>query len=157
MLQTVAEEIHNNLIKFAETLPEQLLQAEEDLKKAETILAETPKGDASENEPLIKARQNRDLKQARLEDLKFLKRSLQVVPDLSKYNYTGQVNIYSTVQLDRSFKGRDTFRIYAECESILAMGILSANTPVAKRLLHKTVGDTIFLNNGDAVKILDIY
>ena len=74
---------------------------------------------------------------------------------------TSKVSILTTVRLkNNATKAEQTFKIVPDNESDIKTGKISVNTPIAKGLLGKVVGDTaeIMLPNGNKLsfEVLEI-
>lgn len=139
-----------------------------DLEQLETIerpkitvqIAEArDKGDLSENAEYDAAKEAQGMLEMRISKLKNLIADAKVI-DESNLD-TSKVSMLTTVRLkNNATKAEQKFTIVPDNESDLKLGKISINTPIAKGLLGKVVGDTaeIVLPNGNKLSfdVLDI-
>ena len=139
-----------------------------DLKQLETIerpkivaaIAEArDKGDLSENAEYDAAKEAQGMLEMRISKLKDIVSTSKIIDvtqlDLSK------VSIMTTVRLKNNVtKGEQKFTLVPDNESDIKAGRISVNTPIAKGLLGKVVGEMadIILPNGNKLsfEVLEI-
>lgn len=139
-----------------------------DLEQLETIerpkitvqIAEArDKGDLSENAEYDAAKEAQGMLEMRISKLKNLIADAKVI-DESNLD-TSKVSMLTTVRLkNNATKAEQKFTLVPDNESDLKLGKISINTPIAKGLLGKVVGDTaeIILPNGNKLsfEVLEI-
>lgn len=139
-----------------------------DLEQLETIerpkitvqIAEArDKGDLSENAEYDAAKEAQGMLEMRISKLKNLIADAKVI-DESNLD-TSKVSMLTTVRLkNNTTKAEQKFTLVPDNESDLKLGKISINTPIAKGLLGKVVGDTaeIILPNGNKLsfEVLEI-
>ncbi len=139
-----------------------------DLEQLETIerpkitvqIAEArDKGDLSENAEYDAAKEAQGMLEMRISKLKNLIADAKVI-DESNLD-TSKVSMLTTVRLkNNATKAEQKFTIVPDNESDLKLGKISINTPIAKGLLGKVVGETaeIVLPNGNKLsfEVLEI-
>lgn len=98
------------------------------------------KGDLSENAEYDAAKEAQGLLEMRISKLKGILSNAQII-DESKLD-TSKVQLLNTVHLKNLKTGQtQKFTIVSESEANLKEGKISINTPIAKGLLGKKVGD----------------
>ncbi len=139
-----------------------------DLEQLETIerpkitvqIAEArDKGDLSENAEYDAAKEAQGMLEMRISKLKNLIADAKVI-DESNLD-TSKVSMLTTVRLkNNATKAEQKFTLVPDNESDLKLGKISINTPIAKGLLGKVVGETaeIILPNGNKLsfEVLEI-
>lgn len=139
-----------------------------DLEQLETIerpkitvqIAEArDKGDLSENAEYDAAKEAQGMLEMRISKLKNLIADAKVI-DESNLD-TSKVSMLTTVRLkNNATKAEQKFTIVPDNESDLKLGKISINTPIAKGLLGKVIGETaeIVLPNGNKLsfEVLEI-
>ena len=139
-----------------------------DLEQLETIerpkitvqIAEArDKGDLSENAEYDAAKEAQGMLEMRISKLKNLIADAKVI-DESNLD-TSKVSMLTTVRLkNNATKAEQKFTIVPDNESDLKLSKISINTPIAKGLLGKVVGETaeIVLPNGNKLsfEVLEI-
>ena len=139
-----------------------------DLEQLETIerpkitvqIAEArDKGDLSENAEYDAAKEAQGMLEMRISKLKNLIADAKVI-DESNLD-TSKVSMLTTVRLkNNATKAEQKFTLVPDNESDLKLGKISINTPIAKGLLGKVVGETaeIVLPNGNKLsfEVLEI-
>ncbi len=130
-----------------------------DLEQLETIerpkitvqIAEArDKGDLSENAEYDAAKEAQGMLEMRISKLKNLIADAKVI-DESNLD-TSKVSMLTTVRLkNNTTKAEQKFTLVPDNESDLKLGKISINTPIAKGLLGKVIGETaeIVLPNGN--------
>ena len=118
------------------------------------------KGDLSENAEYDAAKEAQGMLEMKISKLKDLIINGKVIDETQLD--TSKVSILTTVRLkNNATKGEQKFTLVPDNESDLKAGKISVNTPIAKGLLGKVVGDTaeILLPNGNQLsfEILEIY
>lgn len=118
------------------------------------------KGDLSENAEYDAAKEAQGMLEMKISKLKNLIVNGKVIDETQLD--TSKVSILTTVRLkNNATKGEQKFTLVPDNESDLKSGKISVNTPIAKGLLGKVVGDTaeILLPNGNQLsfEILEIY
>lgn len=117
------------------------------------------KGDLSENAEYDAAKEAQGMLESRISKLKDLVANARII-DASLLD-ANKVSILSTVTLKNTANGQTmTYCLVPESESDLKSGKISVNTPIAKGLLGKKLGDLaeISLPNGNKLnfEIIDL-
>lgn len=117
------------------------------------------KGDLSENAEYDAAKEAQGMLESRISKLKDLVANARII-DASQLD-ANKVSILSTVTLKNTANGQTmTYSLVPESESDLKSGKISVNTPIAKGLLGKKLGDLaeIILPNGNKLnfEIIDL-
>ncbi|MDP9956761.1 MULTISPECIES: transcription elongation factor GreA [Epilithonimonas] len=135
------------------------LETNERPKITQQIAEARDKGDLSENAEYDAAKEAQGMLEMRISKLKDIIASSKIIDvaqlDLSK------VSILTTVRLkNNATKGEQKFTLVPDNESDIKTGKISVNTPIAKGLLGKVVGETadIVLPNGNKLsfEVLEI-
>lgn len=109
-------------------------------KVIERIANAREQGDLSENADYHSARDERDILQARINDIEEILAKAQV----KSVKNTGVVALGSTVVMEIVGKGKKiTYQMSGEYESNPAEGKISIESPVGKALLKKSKGDKV--------------
>ncbi|MFN3021676.1 MULTISPECIES: transcription elongation factor GreA [Soonwooa] len=119
-------------------------------KVTQQIAEARDKGDLSENAEYDAAKEAQGLLEMRISKLKDII-SVSKIIDESQLD-TSKVSILTTVRLkNHATKAEQKFTLVPDNESDLKTGKISVNTPIAKGLLGKAVGDVaeITLPNGN--------
>lgn len=129
-------------------------------KITQQIAEARDKGDLSENAEYDAAKEAQGMLEMKISKLKDLIVNGKVIDETQLD--TSKVSILTTVRLkNNGTKSEQKFTLVPDNESDLKSGKISVNTPIAKGLLGKTVGDTaeIVLPNGNQLsfEILEIY
>lgn len=128
-------------------------------KVTQQIAEARDKGDLSENAEYDAAKEAQGMLEMRISKLKDVISTSKIIDgsqlDLSK------VSILTTVRLkNNATKGEQKFTLVPDNESDIKVGKISVNTPIAKGLLGKAVGETadIVLPNGNKLsfEVLEI-
>lgn len=128
-------------------------------KITQQIAEARDKGDLSENAEYDAAKEAQGMLEMRISKLKDIVSTSKIIDvtqlDLSK------VSILTTVRLkNNATKGEQKFTLVPDNESDIKSGRISVNTPIAKGLLGKVVGETadIILPNGNKLsfEVLEI-
>lgn len=135
------------------------LESVERPKVTQQIAEARDKGDLSENAEYDAAKEAQGLLEMKISKLKDTIATSKVI-DESQLD-TSKVAILTTVRLmNNATKKEQTFTFVPDNESDLKAGKISVNTPIAKGLLGKAVGETaeIVLPNGNKLsfKVLEI-
>lgn len=137
----------------------ELLETIERPKITQQIAEARDKGDLSENAEYDAAKEAQGMLEMRISKLKDVISTSKIIDvaqlDLSK------VSILTTVRLkNNATKGEQKFTLVPDNESDIKTGKISINTPIAKGLLGKVVGETadIVLPNGNKLsfEVLEI-
>lgn len=128
-------------------------------KVTQQIAEARDKGDLSENAEYDAAKEAQGLLEMKISKLKDLIATSKVI-DESQLD-TSKVSILTTVKLlNNATKKEQVFTLVPDNESDLKAGKISVNTPIAKGLLGKKVGEQadIVLPNGNKLlfEVLDI-
>ena len=128
-------------------------------KITQQIAEARDKGDLSENAEYDAAKEAQGMLEMKISKIKELISNAKVI-DESQLD-TSKVSILTTVRLkNNATKAEQTFKIVPDNESDIKTGKISVNTPIAKGLLGKVVGDTaeIMLPNGNKLsfEVLEI-
>ena len=129
-------------------------------KITQQIAEARDKGDLSENAEYDAAKEAQGMLEMKISKLKDLIINGKVIDETQLD--TSKVSILTTVRLkNNATKGEQKFTLVPDNESDLKSGRISINTPIAKGLLGKVVGDSaeILLPNGNQLsfEILEIY
>lgn len=135
------------------------LESIERPKVTQQIAEARDKGDLSENAEYDAAKEAQGLLEMKISKLKDLIATSKVI-DESQLD-TSKVSILTTVKLlNNATKKEQVFTLVPDNESDLKLGKISVNTPIAKGLLGKVVGETaeITLPNGNQLsfEVLEI-
>lgn len=128
-------------------------------KVTQQIAEARDKGDLSENAEYDAAKEAQGLLEMKISKLKDLVATSKVI-DESQLD-TSKVSILTTVKLlNNATKKEQTFTLVPDNESDIKAGKISINTPIAKGLLGKKIGEVadIVLPNGNKLsfEVLDI-
>lgn len=129
-------------------------------KITQQIAEARDKGDLSENAEYDAAKEAQGMLEMRISKLKNIIFDSKIIDETNLD--TSKVSILTTVKLkNNTTKGEQKFTIVPDNESDIKTGKISINTPIAKGLLGKVVGDSaeILLPNGNLLsfEILEIY
>lgn len=135
------------------------LETVERPKITQQIAEARDKGDLSENAEYDAAKEAQGMLEMRISKLKDVI-SISKIIDESQLD-TSKVSILTTVKLKNNATNQEQiFKLVPDNESDLKTGKISVNTPIAKGLLGKAVGETadITLPNGNKLsfEVLDI-
>lgn len=128
-------------------------------KITQQIAEARDKGDLSENAEYDAAKEAQGMLEMKISKLKDIIINSKVIDETQLD--TSKVSILTTVRLkNNSTKGEQKFTLVPDNESDLKLGKISINTPIAKGLLGKVVGETadIVLPNGNKLsfEVLEI-
>ena len=137
----------------------ELLETIERPKITQQIAEARDKGDLSENAEYDAAKEAQGMLEMRISKLKNLIADAKVIDETNLD--TSKVSILTTVRLkNMATKGEQKFTLVPDNESDLKAGKISINTPIAKGLLGKVIGETadIVLPNGNKLsfEVLEI-
>ncbi|KMQ68027.1 transcription elongation factor GreA [Chryseobacterium sp. FH2] len=135
------------------------LETVERPKITQQIAEARDKGDLSENAEYDAAKEAQGMLEMRISKLKDIIASSKII-DESQLD-TSKVSILTTVRLKNNATNQEqVFKLVPDNESDLKTGKISVNTPIAKGLLGKVIGETaeIILPNGNKLsfEVLDI-
>ena len=128
-------------------------------KITQQIAEARDKGDLSENAEYDAAKEAQGMLEMRISKLKDIVTTSKVIDETQLD--TSKVSILTTVKLlNNDTKKEQVFKLVPDNESDLKSGKISVNTPIAKGLLGKVIGETaeIVLPNGNKLsfEVLDI-
>ncbi|MCX8525961.1 transcription elongation factor GreA [Chryseobacterium formosus] len=128
-------------------------------KITQQIAEARDKGDLSENAEYDAAKEAQGMLEMRISKLKDVVTTSKVIDETQLD--TSKVSILTTVKLlNNDTKKEQVFTLVPDNESDLKTGRISVNTPIAKGLLGKVIGDSaeIVLPNGNKLsfEVLDI-
>ncbi|CAD7802404.1 Transcription elongation factor GreA [Chryseobacterium aquaeductus] len=128
-------------------------------KITQQIAEARDKGDLSENAEYDAAKEAQGMLEMRISKLKDIVTTSKVIDETQLD--TSKVSILTTVRLmNNDTKKEQVFKLVPDNESDLKTGKISVNTPIAKGLLGKVIGDTaeIVLPNGNKLsfEVLEI-
>ena len=128
-------------------------------KITQQIAEARDKGDLSENAEYDAAKEAQGMLEMRISKLKDIVTTSKVIDETQLD--TSKVSILTTVRLmNNDTKKEQVFKLVPDNESDLKSGKISVNTPIAKGLLGKVIGETaeITLPNGNKLsfEILEI-
>ncbi|REC42551.1 MULTISPECIES: transcription elongation factor GreA [Chryseobacterium] len=128
-------------------------------KITQQIAEARDKGDLSENAEYDAAKEAQGMLEMRISKLKDVVTTSKIIDETLLD--TSKVSILTTVKLlNNDTKKEQVFTLVPDNESDLKSGKISVNTPIAKGLLGKVVGETaeIVLPNGNKLsfQVLDI-
>ena len=137
----------------------ELLETVERPKITQQIAEARDKGDLSENAEYDAAKEAQGMLEMKISKLKDVISTSKII-DESQLD-TSKVSILTTVKLkNNATKQNQVFTLVPDNESDLKAGKISVNTPIAKGLLGKVVGETadIVLPNGNKLsfEVLEI-
>lgn len=137
----------------------ELLETIERPKITQQIAEARDKGDLSENAEYDAAKEAQGMLEMRISKIKNLIADSKVIDETNLD--TSKVSILTTVRLkNMATKGEQKFTLVPDNESDLKAGKISINTPIAKGLLGKVIGETadIVLPNGNKLsfEVLEI-
>lgn len=135
------------------------LETVERPKITQQIAEARDKGDLSENAEYDAAKEAQGMLEMRISKLKDVISGSKII-DESQLD-TSKVSILTTVRLKNNATNQEqTFTLVPDNESDLKAGKISVNTPIAKGLLGKAIGETadITLPNGNKLsfEVLEI-
>lgn len=135
------------------------LETVERPKITQQIAEARDKGDLSENAEYDAAKEAQGMLEMKISKLKDIIINSKVIDETQLD--TSKVSILTTVRLkNNATKGEQKFTLVPDNESDLKVGKISINTPIAKGLLGKVVGETadIVLPNGNKLsfEVLEI-
>ncbi|KPH11213.1 transcription elongation factor GreA [Chryseobacterium sp. ERMR1:04] len=135
------------------------LETVERPKITQQIAEARDKGDLSENAEYDAAKEAQGMLEMRISKLKDVVSSSKIIDETLLD--TSKVSILTTVRLKNNATNLEqTFKLVPDNESDLKTGKISVNTPIAKGLLGKVIGDTaeIVLPNGNKLsfEVLEI-
>jgi transcription elongation factor GreA len=135
------------------------LETVERPKITQQIAEARDKGDLSENAEYDAAKEAQGMLEMRISKLKDVVSTSKII-DESQLD-TSKVSILTTVKLkNNATQQEQVFKLVPDNESDLKTGRISVNTPIAKGLLGKVIGETaeIILPNGNKLsfEVLDI-
>ena len=143
--QKIKDELHELKTKGRADIARQIAEARD-------------KGDLSENAEYDAAKDAQGLHELKISKLEEIVANARLI-DESKID-TSKVTILSTVKIKNlSMKKEFTYTLVAEEEADLKNGKISIETPIAKSLLGKAIGDTVTMKapRGEMqLEILDI-
>ncbi|WP_407403727.1 transcription elongation factor GreA [Chryseobacterium sp.] len=119
-------------------------------KITQQIAEARDKGDLSENAEYDAAKEAQGMLEMRISKLKDIVTTSKVIDETQLD--TSKVSILTTVRLmNNATKKEQSFTLVPDNESDLKTGRISVNTPIAKGLLGKVIGETaeIVLPNGN--------
>ncbi|UFH31142.1 transcription elongation factor GreA [Chryseobacterium sp. C-71] len=128
-------------------------------KITQQIAEARDKGDLSENAEYDAAKEAQGMLEMRISKLKDIVTTSKVIDETQLD--TSKVSILTTVRLmNNDTKKEQIFKLVPDNESDLKSGKISVNTPIAKGLLGKVIGETaeIILPNGNKLsfEVLEI-
>lgn len=128
-------------------------------KITQQIAEARDKGDLSENAEYDAAKEAQGMLEMRISKIKDIVSTSKII-DVSQLDLS-KVSILTTVRLkNNATKGEQKFTLVPDNESDIKTGRISVNTPIAKGLLGKVVGETadIILPNGNKLsfEVLEI-
>ena len=137
----------------------ELLETIERPKITQQIAEARDKGDLSENAEYDAAKEAQGMLEMRISKLKNLLADAKVIDETNLD--TSKVSMLTTVRLKNlATNGEQKFTLVPDNESDLKAGKISINTPIAKGLLGKVIGQTadIILPNGNKLsfEVLEI-
>lgn len=137
----------------------ELLESIERPKITQQIAEARDKGDLSENAEYDAAKEAQGLLEMKISKIKDVIANSKVI-DESQLD-TSKVSILCTIRLKNNVTNQEQkFTLVPDNESDIKAGKISVNTPIAKGLLGKTVGETaeIVLPNGNKLsfEVLEI-
>ena len=137
----------------------ELLETIERPKITQQIAEARDKGDLSENAEYDAAKEAQGMLEMRISKLKNLLADAKVIDETNLD--ASKVSMLTTVRLkNMATKGEQKFTLVPDNESDLKAGKISINTPIAKGLLGKVIGEVadIVLPNGNKLtfEVLEI-
>lgn len=131
------------------------LEAVERPKVIEAIREARDKGDLSENAEYDAAKEQQGMLEAKINQLKQLIADSKIL-DTSKLN-ANSVQILTKVTLKNVKNNQQmTYTIVSDTEANLREGKISVNTPIAKGLLGKKVGDVVDIKVPNGIMTFEV-
>jgi transcription elongation factor GreA len=115
-------------------------------------------GDLSENAEYHAARERAGFIEGRISDLEAKLGNAQII-DPRLVDADGRCVFGATVELEEKGKGTTTYQIVGDDEADIKQGRISINSPIARGLIGKEVGDVVDVQTPGGVKryeILDV-
>ena len=134
-------------VRGAEKLREELEYLKSDLrpKIIEAIAEARAHGDLKENAEYHAAREQQGFCEGRIQDIEG-KLSKAHIIDVTKLPQTGRVVFGATVTVLKSDTEEEiTYRIVGDDEADIKVGMISVNSPIARRLIGKEVDDVALI------------
>ena len=146
----ISEEGYNKLVAQLRQL-----EAVERPKVIEAIREARDKGDLSENAEYDAAKEQQGMLEAKINQLKQLIADSKIL-DTSKLN-ANSVQILTKVTLKNVKNNQQmTYTIVSDTEANLREGKISVNTPIAKGLLGKKVGDVVDIKVPNGIMTFEV-
>ena len=146
----ISEEGYNKLVAQLRQL-----EAVERPKVIEAIREARDKGDLSENAEYDAAKEQQGMLEAKINQLKQLIADSKIL-DTSKLN-ANSVQILTKVTLKNVKNNQQmTYTIVSDTEADLREGKISVNTPIAKGLLGKKVGDVVDIKVPNGIMTFEV-
>ncbi len=130
-------------VRGAEKLREELnrLKYKERPRIIEAIAEARAHGDLKENAEYHAAREQQSFTEGRIKELESKLSNAQII-DVTRLNANGRVVFGATVELVDEESGEEfTYRIVGEDEADIKEGLISVQSPFARALIGKEVGD----------------
>ena len=113
-------------------------------------------GDLSENAEYSSAKEKQSFIEGRIAEIQYKISNANVI-DLNKINHKGKVVFGISVKLFDFDANKDVvYQIVGEDEADLANGKISINSPVARELIGKSLGDVIEVKTPKGIKEYEI-
>lgn len=132
------------------------LETVERLKVSRDIEVARAHGDLKENAEYHAAKEKQGLMEARIRFLSDAIARSEVI-DVSKFKGTTRVVFGATVKLNDLESGKEvTYRIVGELESDVKKRWISINSPVARSLIGKSVGDEVTVQSPGGAREFEV-
>lgn len=145
-------------VRGAEKLREELnrLKYEERPKIIEAISEARAHGDLKENAEYHAAREQQSFAEGRIKEIEGKLSNAQII-DVKQLNANGRVVFGATVELVDEESGEEyTYRIVGEDEADIKEGMISVQSPLARAMIGKEIGDIASVNAPGGIREYEI-
>jgi len=145
-------------VKGAEALQEELRHLKSEVRPRITaaIAEARAHGDLKENAEYHAAREQQSFTEGRIQDIESKLADAQVI-DISTIENTGKVIFGVQVKIvNIESEEVKSYQIVGDDESDIKLGKISVNSPIARALIGKKVGDEVIVNTPTATVVYEI-
>lgn len=145
-------------VKGAEALQEELRHLKSEVRPRITaaIAEARAHGDLKENAEYHAAREQQSFTEGRIQDIESKLADAQVI-DISTIENTGKVIFGVQVKIvNIESEEVKSYQIVGDDESDIKLGKISVNSPIARALIGKKVGDEVTVNTPTATVVYEI-
>ncbi|WP_372869805.1 transcription elongation factor GreA [Shewanella sp.] len=133
-----------------------LLKFDRRPKITEAIAAARELGDLKENAEYHAAREEQGICEARIRDIEGKLSNAQII-DVTKMPNTGRIIFGTTVTiLNLDTDAEVTYRIVGDDEANIKENLISVNSPIARGLIGKNLGDEVNINTPAGVTAYEV-